>query len=251
MPLVYSTVPCAEVYDTRKFSGDETSGWTASVQLQVNKANMYALIIDLLTNRPACPFIADNPPRVKTASVSTITTNNNAPIDQGYDYEEFYVDVNYSNTIRTIVSEEIEPIAEFIRLDPRRFRWSSGAPLTEGEAPGYLYQTMNLIFKYTNQLTVPPAFLTGIGHVHNAAWVSPTTGLTYASETLLFCPAPISNTYTTGGSTGFNYTIKFAYRPNGWNKYWRPQTQAWENIYLDNGTLYNSYPPADLSSLLP
>src|SRR5690348_17957887 len=43
--------------------------------------------------------------------------------------------------------------------------------LTEGEAPGYLYQTMNLIFKYTNQSSIPPAFLTGIGKVHNASWL--------------------------------------------------------------------------------
>lgn len=251
MPLVYSTVACSEIYDSRKWSGDVVSGWTASVQLQVNKANLYDLILDLLVNQRECPFIPDNPPTVKSASVSTITTNNNAPIDQGFDYEEYFVDVSYSNTIRTIVSEEIEPVAEFIRLDPRRFRWTSGAPLTEGEAPGYLYQTMNLIFKYVNQPAIPPAFLSGIGKVHNAVWLSPTTGLSYAAETLMFCPAPISNTYTTGGSSGFNYTIKFAYRPNGWNKYWRPQTQAWESIYLDDGTLYKSYPPADLSSLLP
>lgn len=252
MSLVYSTVDCAEVYDTRRESGDILSGYTASVVLQVNKANKDALVLDLLVNQRTCPFISGpNSPTAKNCAVSPITTGSNPAIDQGYDYEEYNVAVNYSNTISTLVVEEIEPIAEFIRLDPRMFRWASGAPLTDGEAPGFLYQSMNLIFKYVNQPLVPSLILTAPGKVHNATWTSPTTGLSYPAETLLFCPGPLSNTYTTGGSTGFSYATKFAYKPNGWNKYWRPKSQAWESMYLSNGTIYKSYIPTNLATLLP
>lgn len=251
MSLVYSTVDCAEVLHSRRETGDIESGYSASIQLEVDAANKDALVLDILSNQRVCPFITGSgAPRANTCAVEPIFTTQPAN-GQGYDYNKYHVTVNYSNKVSTIVVEEIEPIAEFLRLDHRFFRWSSDAPLHEGEAPGFLYQSMNLVFKYVNKSLVPTAIITGPGKVHNASWTSPTTGLTFPAETLLFCPGPLSNTYTTGGSSGFSYATKFAFRPNGWNKTWRPSTMAWESIYLPNGTQYKSYPPADLSALLP
>lgn len=251
MTIVYSSVDCTEVYGTRREEATIEGGLSASVQLKVAAANKDSLIDDLLSNQREYPNLnAAYKPRAYRASATPITSST-AASGQGYVYDHYHVDVQYtSDPQRSLFSETIEPIAEFVRLDHRFFRWSSGVPLTEGEAPGVIRRELKLVRKYFNRSSVPSAILTAPGSVHNAAYTSPVLGLTFPAETLLFAPEPVDRTVTTSGSQGYNYTIGFHFKPNGWNKYWRPQSQAWESIYLSNGTAYKSYPPADLSALL-
>lgn len=249
MPLTFSTVSCSEVYGTRQESGDINSGYTCSVTLQVSKANLTALLDDIIGNQRTCPWITG--PLSPTAKSFGVTPLAVIGVDgQGYDWDVYHVTIGYSNQITTDVVEELEPIAEFRILDYRRFRWSNGVPLTENEAPGWLYQSCNLVRKFSSQPSIPPQLISGIGYVHNAPYVSTTFGLTFPAETLLYCPAPISNATTNYGSSSYNFVVKFSYRPQGWNKYWRPETGTWEQIILPNGSVYKSYPPANLSALL-
>jgi hypothetical protein len=251
MAIVYSAIDCDEVYGTREESATIEGGWEASVSLQCLSTNKDALIDDLLSNQRPYPNInTPQPPRAYAASAVPIYTE--LPADgQGYVWNEHVVTVQYtSDPERTLVTETLEPDAEFTRLDHRFFRWAAdGGPLTEGEAPGFLQVSLKLKRKYYQAPLVPTDILIP-GRVHNAAYNSLLLGLTFPSESLLLTPEPVDRTITTSGSDGYNYAISFSFKPNGWNTYWRPQTQTWDRIVLADGTPYNSYPLANLSSLL-
>lgn len=247
----YSSIDCQEVYGTRRENTSIEGGIQASVQLKVVASLKDALLFDLLSNQRDWPnMLVINPPRAYSASSSPFSSN--SPVEgQSYRYDHYLVDVQYTtDPDKTLFSESIEPTAEFVRLDYRFFRWSSGAPLTEGEAPGILRRELKLVKKYYNKMFVPAETITKPGSVHNAPYTSPLLGLTFPAETLMYAPDPVDRTVLTSGTAGFNFTNSFHYKPNGWNKYWRPQTQSWESIYLADGTEYKSYPPEDLSAVL-
>ncbi len=109
---------------------------------------------------------------------------------------------------------------------------------------------LNLVRSYPNAASVPAGFISDPGKVHNASYTSLSLGLTFPAETLLFLPNPVSQTSTTAGNTGYNYAVKFAYKPQGWNKFYRPNSNSYENIYNLAGVIVEPYPPANLAALL-
>lgn len=252
MPAEYSTVACAEVKDTAVEDTNLETGTTCSVTLEVSGANVDALRADLINNARPWPRLAawPSPPKCYATTVKGFSTN--SPVDgQMYVYDIYYVEAKYSTEpSRTIVSESIEPAVEFTKLDFRWFRWSSGECLTENEAPGFLTPGLNLVRSYSQKAAIPADFITAPGSVHNALYSSPNLVLDFPAETLLYLPNPVSQTVTTTGSSGYSYTIKFAYRPQGWNKFYRPSTNSYEEIYDLSGSVVKPYPPADLSALL-
>lgn len=251
MPLAYSAIECFEVKGTAREDYSIEGGIQASVRLEVSGANRISLINDLLANQRAWPALSamTQPPRAYAASAVPFSTDQ--VVDgQVYTWDVYQVDVKYStDPTRTIVSESIEPSAEFVRLDHRFFRWASGAPLTDQEAPGLLKPGLILSKTYYQQTLVPNEVLTGAGKVHNASYTS-SFGLTFAAESLLYLPNPVTKTVTTAGSDGYTYTNKFSWNPYGWNKFYRPATNSWENIYDLLGNVVKPYAPANLSALL-
>lgn len=247
---VYSSIPCDEVYGTRQenFGEDDI---TASVQLYVLAANKDALVDDLLTNQREYPNIATlNPPKARTAGVVPFYSES-VPAGQGFVYDAFLVTVGYTtDPAREILTETIEPEAEFTRLDYRFFRWSDGTPITDGESPGLLQRSLRLVRSYKDAVLVPTEIVTKIGTVHSGVYTSSLLGLTFPAKTLLLVPNPVSRTITTAGSEGYNFSIAWSFRPQTWNKFWRPNTLAYESLVNLAGTPYLSYPEEDLSALL-
>lgn len=248
----YSAIDCAEVHGSLTEDFSIEGGIQASVVLECDAGNKDALIDDLISNQREWPGLTGWVVRPRAfAATATPFSTNQPVVGQSYVWDTYRVAVKYSTDAnRTLFSESIEPTAEFVRLDHRFFRWSSGVPLTEGEAPGVLRRELKLVRKNFNEFAVPTAVLTLPGAVNNAPYTSSMLGLTFNSETLLFAPEPVDRTVTTAGSSGYNYTLAFHFKPNGWNKYWRPQSQSWESIYLADGTEYKSYPPESFASLL-
>lgn len=251
----WSTVSCAEVHGTASEDWSNESGIQASVQLDCLASDKNDLILDLLsTPRPFAHLSSlTKPPTAFRVTAVPRPHSADTDIDeQVYSWTDYRLTVQYTtDPRRTVFSERIEPQAEFQRLDHRYFRWASGAPLTDAEAPGLLKRSLNFVRQFYNMPSVPAAILSGVGCVHNGPVTSTELGLTFPAETLLFLPNPIETTVTTGGTTGYNYTLKFAYKPGGWNKFYRPSTNTYESIYNLAGTVVKPYPPADLSSLLP
>lgn len=169
------------------------------------------------------------------------------------DTPEFVVDTYYT--------ESLEPTAEFLTLDHKLYRWEAndGDPLTEDEAPGRLMRGMDYVRTKYNQATIPAAALSLVGTVNSAA-VSPKTtgmsGLTFPAQTLLYQPPTIQRVVTAAGALAWNITYRFTYKPNwdgatarGWNWFWRAESQAYKQIYIAGGAVYNNYPVGNFALL--
>lgn len=245
---VYSTVPCEEVHGSKKEGGDPF-GFTASVKLRCLYADRFTLADDLVNNGVWPDFTGA---KVKTIAMepdfAKYTTSGQECV-----YEHTLLTINYSSREDAdVISESIEPTAEFRLLDHRLFRWSSGtgALLNEKEAPGQIIRGLNLVRTLYRQSSVPASILTLPGKCSNAIYTSSLLGLTFAAETLLFMPGSITRQIKLSGSPGFNVTVKMSYKPSGWNKFWRQSTGTYESIYAAGGAEYKPYPPASFSDWL-
>lgn len=260
--MIYSpTIQCAEEHGsvTENLDLDKAE---AKVTLRCAYNDRWDLVGDLLGYLrpwPGCVGWA-NPPRARKASIKSAGDCGHA-VGQGIVYEEALVDVDYSTESDTgdggeesgqdIVAESLEPTVEFLTLDHKRFRWSSGDPLLEGEAPGM--QVRSLAIKRTHYRVVPPlnaGLVSLVGYCNSAQYTSSLLGLTFAAQTLLFQPPSLSRKITTDGERAFDISMSFVYKPDGWNKFWRTKTQQYESIYDEDGNIVYNYPPGNFASFL-
>jgi len=250
----YSLITCSEEHGTISESVEEEST-KCSVTLRVPWNYRTALISDLLENRWPWPHFSawPNPPRAKSCACVPDKTSY-AASGQVIGYQDALVTVQYSTDGIDLLSESIEPNVEFMVLDHKRFRWdeAEGDPLLEGEAPGKQLYSLNLsrqIFKVTPPL--PMSLLELPGCCNKEAYTSILLGLTFEKETLLFQPPVLSRTIKSNGDLRFTVALKFSFRPDGWNTYWRAKTQEYAEIWDVDGTArHENYPPDDFSDFL-
>jgi hypothetical protein len=258
-----NTVVCCEEHGTKseKISEDVTN---CQVTLRCAWASRFALVADIVGNSRAWPYLGawTRPPLARSFSIVGDEALAST-VGQSLEYIDALVTVDYDNTTEagedtenpeTIVNESIEPNQEFQTLDYRKFKWTdaAGDPLMEAEAPGRplfsLFLVRNIV-KWNPPL--PISILDKIGCVNEAAYVSARLGLTFAIGTLLYVPSPLSHAITTEGSQAWNVTLKFAYKKEGWNKFWRAKTSTYEPIWHSEAAAeYLHYPEEDLSPLL-
>ncbi len=265
-------VTCYEVDGSRSENFDMESGaFSASVDLMCTFTDRYSLIVDLLGSARSWPFSSSVfPPRARSAGIKSFTAK--AYDDgQALDYDLAVVSVNYTNAIQSasgndssssssagpydLFSEEMENTVEFLKLPYEQFRWGAqnGAAISENEAPGQQFFSMKLnrtIYQVPGPL--PTWLQTLIGCVNDEEYVSSVLGLTFAAETLLFMPTKTSRTIGSDlSSSPFTIGLAFAYKPQGWNKYYRAQTQTYESLFVaKTGDEVKSYTPTDMSEFL-
>lgn len=269
MTITYSTAVAdvAEEHATH----DESFGLertTAKAVLRVAWADRYTLVDDIVGNSRVWPYALEAGrigPRATTAGIMPCP-GSYVESGQGMIYTDALVTVNYDSNVGTgggssqgsdsdpqdpetenLFAEEIEPTAEFITLDHKRFRWGAqnGDPLLEQEAPGKLVKGLNLVRTfYKVPPPLPIQILDAVGGVNASGESAPILGLSFDKETLLYQPPNLSRTIKTDG-TGFAFTIKmkYSYKPQGWNKFWRSKTQEMEEIYdFETGIVVKNYP---------
>lgn len=284
MPIAYSSVTCCEVHDSIKenHTGEER---TADVTLQCAWADRYALVEDLLENNRRWPHgdLSGSKLVAKTASIKPEPTTYDTD-GQACVYKSALIDVSYSDKLEEVtneddsddpaygdgstsegdgggeheepvtdlMSEEIEPAAEFVTLDYRRFRWSAanGDPLLEGEAPGRLLLSAILnrtLYKVRNP---PLSLITNMGKVNGSSYRSRLLGITFPKETLLFMAPMLSRTIRSNGESAWTVKLRFGIKPNSWNEYFRSKTGAFAKIYVAGGSEHKNYPLGNFSGLL-
>jgi hypothetical protein len=251
--VTYSVVSCAEEHATYN-EGWAEDGLDCQATLRCDWANRHALVADILGTPRPWPyggFVA--PPYARSASVVPDETSA-AQNGQGFTYTDALVTVNYTSDQEVdLISESLEPVAEFITLDYKRFRWDSanGEPLIEGEAPGKLVKTLKLVrTHYKLEPPIPVTLLSLVGSVNHVQYNSALLGLSFAAETLLYGAPNLTRTITTAGAKAWDLTLTFTYRPTLWNKFWRAKTELYERIYHVYGGLYYMYPLNDFSDFL-
>lgn len=263
MPDYSPTVSCAEEFGSVAENFDDPAGFmSATVILRCAWADRHALVADLLGNRRQWPHGAPGSGVVPVATTtgtrpflggdqSTLAASGQAMV-----YDHALVTVNYSTRVSEVLSESIEPTAEFVTLDYRLFRWGSGNGdwLREEEAPGKLVRGINFVRSYLDLTQVQAtarASIADIGKTHNASFSSTLLGLTFNAETLLFAPPVMNRKVNSAGVEKYDVTQKWTYNPNEWNRYYRARANSYQKIYpFGSSTPHNSYPVEDLSALL-
>lgn len=247
----WSTVPCVEEYNTRDEQYTE-NGFNAKVTLRCAYANRHALVQDMLfISRPAWggALIGAYP---TTASIALAGEGQSAD-GLSFTYSESLVTVTFSSAAeQQLISESLEPTAEFQVLDHTMFRWDSanGDLLDESEAPGRLIRGLNLVRTLYKVPSIPGSVLGAVGGVNNTAYSSGLLGLTFDAETLLYTPPTMNRTITTTGTQGWDITLKFRYQPEGWNRFWRASKMQYQKIYIAGGGQYRNYPLKAFAGLL-
>lgn len=147
--------------------------------------------------------------------------------------------------------ESFAPSGEMIKLPPyvqKRFMFSWDAnlgaissvrastaiekyALDNDEAPTRLIIGVMYIIRWVGLDEVPDDFFEAVDHV-NAEEVVTSAGKIFAVETLL-CQSPtISRTVSTDGSSSkWEVEARFAHRAAGWNKWFNPETNAFQSMY--------------------
>lgn len=167
-----------------------------------------------------------------------------------------------------LISEVIEPTAEFLTLDPKGFRWGvvnsenaadTADALTDQEAPGRLERGLDYIITLFDQETIPAQLFDLSGFVNEQELTARSIGRTFLPETLLYKGGTPRRTVSTArGSLAWTITHRFGIRNSGWNRFWRTKTQDYHRIekgILDSNTdeivyvPYNNYPLGDFTWL--
>jgi hypothetical protein len=242
---------------------------SAAVQLKCLWSQRHAIVYNMLAGPTPWPYAPGNGMYAAKIGVTPFAGEAGAKAgtnSQFYSYDYATLNVGFQ-TIDiqdgenpVMYSESIEPSAEFITLDPANYRWgsSSGAQVKEG--PGRLAIGLDYVVTIFNQLSVPSWVLSLIGCVNNDAVVSASLGLTFGSGTLLFNPPKISRSVAFGSSNRYQIVTRYSFRPDGWNKFWRPDkgtpagsSPGYDSMYhKDSGDVaYLNYTPASFAGAIP
>lgn len=250
--MPWSSVSCEEEAYTRQEQYTD-KGFTASVGLRCAYADRHSLVADFFTNMPAWPFASIGAYPIG----ASITPMQQSAFDAASgvigEYESALVTISFSSAAeQTLISESLEPTVEGQVLDHKLFKWSGdGKLLEENEAPVRLVRGLNLVRTLYKVASIPAAVLSAQGCVNNANYTSTLLGLTFASETLQFGGAFPQRTITTSGSQGWDVTLKFRYQKDGWNKFYRAESQQYEQIVVaSTGAVFKQFPPISFAGLL-
>ena len=255
--MIYSSIGCCEVDGTRKETRTATGDLDVTVDLNCAYADRYLLCSDLFGSGRPYPYDTG----ALCISAEVAVWGDGATSSQSIDYSTATVTAKYSNKVNKkaqtnaggqLYADTIEPSVEFITLDHTRFKWNSasGDVLKESEAPGrQMYSIAFTRTLYKVASGVPAYCLDYIGKCNASYFYSSMLGLTFPAETLLFMPTVSNRSVTTDGSPGWDVVLKWSYKPETWNKFWRSKTQAYEAIYMGS-SLYKNFPTIDMSAAL-
>lgn len=259
-----------EEANTAQEDFDRDSGMTAQVTLRCPFSSRWAVVADMFSNRRTWPkyegtgstsglrrpmsrrwtIKGDDARATPAVSGSQMLYYDTALITVSYDISQGEESEDANGQLFT---ETLEPNVEFLTLPHEKFRWGSktGPPILENEAPGKQILSLALTRTTYKVTSIPTAVLTLIGKTNDAPYTSPTLGLTFAAGTLILLPGSITYTVNADLELAFDYTVKFAFKPDKWNYFWRSDTQSYEQMYLsDSDDPYMNYPEASFTPLL-
>ncbi len=252
-------VTCHEMEGSRSETFESAFKGSASVILKCAWADRMALIEDIVGLRRAHPDYVGL--RAKSASPKGFGT----PFGDGQTmyYSHALVTVSYETLSpnededgdEEVLDERLEPNAEFMLLPHQYFQWGefpSNEDLKAEEAPGLLVRSATLCRNWKRVVgPLPTELVDLIGCVNDSPYYSVALNQTFPTETLLYVPPVLSRTIRRDAVDAWNIDMKFMFRKETWNKYFRAQTATWEYIrFKADESIYRSYSVADISGLL-
>jgi len=173
-----------------------------------------------------------------------------------------YETPTYSGTSENY-TENIEPFSQFLLIDSTNFCFEGATVRTgltpgdqpQGESAGLLFGGCVYTHTKLDVLSVPD--IQGyLDHVNSVAITPKKSDLAnhwnFAIGTLLFCAPSIDELTSTPGHWKITYKCKW--RPQGWNKFWNPNTGLYESLIgcrrLSGFAPAGAYPNAEADELL-
>lgn len=252
------------------------SSWTARAILQCPWADRHELITNILNAGLLWPYNTSTGMRAVSGGITPtqdVRTSDGGFSGQLHSYNTADVVINFERKPGeqqedgSYYYEALTPNGEFLKLPPEdtsldaawAFRWGeepTSDKLTDEEAPSRLIVGLDYVIRWSRLPSISASVLTIVDHVNNANITSPSLGLTFAAETLLAQSPVVSRTVQGDiNQTLWDLELRFSYRTQTWNKFWRAKTQEWAEIWLhpkdDDPVQYDNYPSADFSGLLP
>lgn len=256
---IFSSIDCAQEGPTTEDLDGLRGKITASVTVRCAWENRLYLADDVLLNKRTYPLITTGfSPIALTCGITYGDSWFEATtVGQHRPPKTALVTINYGfndtgTTAFDAVAESIEPLAEFRRLShlPFRFGSQTGRGIKPEEAPGFLEVKLRLTRRIYRLSSMPANVLAFVGKVHNAVYTSSIIGMTFGAETLLYDAPQPDVTSSSDGSRGYNLTQNLVWCPNGWNKYYDPETNSWGYYYhVSSSSPYKPYEPVDMSSI--
>jgi hypothetical protein len=273
--------PVAVAYTEQENYGG--NAWSASVVLRCPWEARYALIDNILINRLVWPYNPDS--GMVAQGVSPAPMNGSRTEDPGggqpmnaYGFADLTVTFGVESKEpggpggvgTALFSERIEPNGEMLKLPPESpgngddipgwvFKWGAlvtDKTLTVEEAPTLLMIGLDYVLHWTGLDAIPDGILDLVSHVNDDDIESSSLGITFPQGTLLFQSPVISRNVTSAPSENkFDLECRWSARPWSWNKFWDAKNGDFKEIWLhvedESPVLYQNYPEADMSGLLP
>ena len=256
------TTTCAEADGSPVETATDES-FKAVVTLHCAWADRWELAAEI-SNLLLYPNAPGTLARAKSITIRPFTRVANTTPAQNADYEMAEVTTEYvfdrdtpEEQNQELIAEAIEPTAQNLTLDWQYFRWkTANLKVQPGEAPSLIFRGLDYVLTKYNVVAVPATALTLVGCCNNAQITSPTLGLTFAAQTLLFNPPSIQRRIVLGETPEFKWTLtyRFTFNAGGWNKFWnaRLNPPAFDTLQVFRGGAwadYQQYPPASFSGL--
>lgn len=250
---MYSIIPCAEKHGSVQEDFSILEAPTASVTLQVEYANRYDLIADLLLNRRPWPFyVAEFVPLATTATIVPIPAQYLPDFSGQVILYTGLVDVTvgYTSKFQDLFSDEIESTANFQTLNANNFVWNDGlnTPLLEGQEPGFLRRGHILARTFYDVLDPLNPAIFDYENCVNEDQVISTMGFVYEPETLLYLPpSGLTRTVRFDSTNAWQVPVKFQYKPPpGWNYFFNDQKQQYMQVRTKQSTWNNVSVPSQI-----
>lgn len=178
---------------------------------------------------------------------SSVIAYDKAKVTARYEPGEFD-----ENDDRLLVTESLEPSVEFLTMPSEGLFWDNAQeePIAPEEAPGKLRRELDWVYTKHEVLSLPASTLSLLGYVNAASIKSPTLGLTFAAETLLYHIKPLIREITTEGVQAWTVTYVFSYNGAGWNKYVRAGSATPQTMYDGAGNEFKQYPTGDFRQIV-
>jgi len=151
------------------------------------------------------------------------------------------------------LSESLEPNVEAMKLPYEKFVWSSdGAPIKASECPFTYVHRMSYVLTRHYQVSVPEEAVTFVGKI-SSEQMSPVMmpAVVFPAKTLKFEPPSIDLSTDPDGNTRYDVTYRFQYKEEGWDKFYRADTQAYDTIRPSAGGGAWTPGTADFRTLQP
>lgn len=258
-----------DVYEVHDSIDEDISedGINCSVSLHCAANQRHLVARELMSTRHQWPYLpaslAPVATRVKIKLFPSVTTTD--VTGQGLVYDMAVLGVTYTTDIKDALSEELVPSVRFVRRDHRGYVWREpnddldvnepGDPITEEEAPAV--QEFNMVLVRTHYDidlgSMPTNWKKYIGKVHNKTFTSPILQEEFEAGSLRFDTPRVSRTVRTDEKEQLNLQTRWAYREQGWNKFYRPASDTYEPILRlddeseDTYVVHNNFPLEDLT----